>query len=78
MDFKVNMQGIITNGEYRDWYVIIEPMDEISHSYIIFISNLPFDNSTEFIPEKIVYDNFAEDAHVVKNYIEDWNINWNL
>jgi len=77
MDFKINMQGTITKGEYHHWYILIEPLDATSQSYIIFISNLPFDNSPDVIKEKIVYDIFADDADAVKNQIEDWNIEWN-
>jgi hypothetical protein len=74
MDFKINTTGIIKNGQYKDWYILIEPFSENSKAFLIFYSNQPLDGS--YNDEKIVYDDFADDAETVGYQIEKWDIDW--
>ncbi|MDX2074912.1 MAG: hypothetical protein SFZ02_00655 [bacterium] len=74
MDFKINTQGIIKNGEYKGWYILIEPFSENTKAFLIFFSNQPLDDKPQ--EGKIVYDNFADDEETVGYQIEGLDIDW--
>lgn len=73
MNFLINKEGRITQGQYKGWYVMIEPYEV--GQYLILICNRPFNHSKESDTEG--YDNFAEDSDVVNTYVEEWGIIWN-
>jgi hypothetical protein len=73
--FEIGKWGKITNGQYADWYLMIE--DDTNGStggfYIYTVKNPKVKDSEG-------YDDWVENEEALKNYISHINfqVDWNL
>jgi hypothetical protein len=78
--FLINQIGKITQGQYKDWYVLIEPYEQEEEMFLILICNYPSFKKGELSKEQeslaVGYDIFARNVETVIGEIEDWHIDW--
>ncbi|MDX2074911.1 MAG: hypothetical protein SFZ02_00650 [bacterium] len=78
--FLINQIGKITQGQYKDWYVLIEPYEQEDEMFLILICNYPSFKKGELPKEleakAIGYDSFAQNIPSLLLHIEDWHIDW--
>lgn len=73
MKIKLNTIGKILNGEYQNWYILIEDDTGNTGGYLILIFN-----QLEINESRIGYDDWVEDYKALEEYLEEtgWRIEW--
>ena len=69
MEIKIGKKGVLLNGEYKNWNIYIQDLDEGKGPYLILL-NSP-DGSKG-------YDDWVENKKALQGYFREtnWNVSW--
>lgn len=67
-DLKIGKKGLILNGEFKDWQIFIQDLDNGEGAYLILLTS----------PDGQGYDDWVENMQSLKGYFEKakWDILW--
>ncbi len=68
-NIKVETKGLILNGEFKDWNIFIEDLDNGEGAYSLLLTS-PHSSKG--------YDDWVENSHNLKGYFKEakWEIQW--
>lgn len=66
---KIETNGIVLNGEFKNWNIFIEGLDNRNGAYLILLTSP--DNLTG-------YDDWVQNFHSLEGYFKEakWEIRW--
>jgi len=69
-NIKIETTGLILNGEFKNWNIFIQDLDQGKGAYLILLTSL--DGSEG-------YDDWVENFYNLEGYFKQtkWNIQWN-